>query len=114
MNLDVPYQRLPPTLRVQYVPLKLALNDNESKDKENADSNKTDKSKSKQLFYKEGDNFDYQTLNGNDKQFIDIVLVVLLSLFCVLVLLYAIYYFIIIRDQKKPTNFDSLPYRFFE
>ncbi len=122
MNLDVPYEQLPTNLKVEYIPLKLAIGDN-NQDESNAQKKFTngeskngvanDRDNNKNLFVRElydnnGDN------NLSEKSIMDMIVVVLLSFFCILVLLYAIYYFIIIRDRKKPTTFDNLPYRFFE
>jgi hypothetical protein len=103
MSLDVPYERLSPTLKVDYIPLKLALNDLPNSDvaaKNENDSGNDDQDNPK---------IDINVPNKNvllmnetaPKQMYDAMVLGMLTVFCILVLLYAIYYFVILRDRQK-------------
>ncbi|ACI28799.1 agip98 [Agrotis ipsilon multiple nucleopolyhedrovirus] len=112
MSLDVPYERLGATTKVDYIPLKLALNDltDNGVDGGGIDK-KTDPSKNR------GDGEDKPKIDINvrasretpqaqeppatKQQMYDALVVGMLTFFCILVLLYAIYYFVILRDRQK-------------
>ena len=102
MSLDVPYERLSATSKVDYIPLKLALNDlpeitDDSKHNTNFNDSKID------INVPEARN----EIDTSPKQMYDTLVLGLLTFFCILVLLYAIYYFVILRDRQKPIIKDS-------
>ncbi|AIZ48645.1 ac78 [Agrotis segetum nucleopolyhedrovirus B] len=111
MSLDVPYERLGASSKVDYIPLKLALNDlsdNEvdgankgadpsknhgsGEDKPKIDINVRDSLETRQTT---------QEPPATKQQMYDALVVGMLTFFCILVLLYAIYYFVILRDRQK-------------
>ncbi|AIU41306.1 ac78 [Sucra jujuba nucleopolyhedrovirus] len=101
MNLDVPYERLGTKNSVEYIPLKLALNDFNDKPNDNPslqNGNISLPQQTNQMLQSEFNNFNYNT---NSQNIANIMLVTLLTVFCVIVLLYAIYYFILLRDRRQ-------------
>ncbi|AHH82651.1 P78/83 [Buzura suppressaria nucleopolyhedrovirus] len=96
MNLDVPYERLGVKNTVEYIPLKLALNDVDNDNKNTASNEK------RLLFdYNNGDTVQLNPICQNSSDHVaNVLLVTLLTIFCIIVLLYAIYYFVLIRDRR--------------
>ncbi|AVA31159.1 ac78 [Oxyplax ochracea nucleopolyhedrovirus] len=97
MNLDVPYYRLGNPENVEYIPLKLALNDEQ--EQKNVDD-KTNK------IFTNADSIKMSNDNNNNNNMsIGIVILIGLVVFAVLfLLLYLIYYFIILRQQVRYSN----------
>ncbi|AYN45034.1 se74 [Alphabaculovirus alterspexiguae] len=104
MSIDVPYERLGAKTKVDYIPLKLALNDLPENKPENADGSGVNESNNNQP------KVDIKLPSGNDnfqqptytkQQMYDALVLGMLTFFCILVLLYAIYYFVILRDRQK-------------
>jgi ATP-dependent Zn protease len=96
MNLEVPYEKLGIKNVVEYIPLKLALNDlNEEQ------NNPQDISSHPLLSNFDNVNNAYYNDKNNSNEIGHIILISLLTLFCILVLLYAIYYFIILRGRQN-------------
>nr|ANW12242.1 ac79 [Malacosoma sp. alphabaculovirus] len=107
MSLDVPYERLGLNSKIEYIPLKLAIEDVDNVTTTKTDmSNKTNASNfvkqtansSPESFYDNGGGSDIYYNNNNMLHFITICM---LTVFCVIVLLYAVYYFIILRDRHS-------------
>ncbi|ADB84411.1 hypothetical protein [Apocheima cinerarium nucleopolyhedrovirus] len=97
MNLEVPYEKLGIKNVVEYIPLKLALDD--LNDGQNG-------SRDSPPLLTNFDNLNYayynnENGNNNINEIVHIILISLLTLFCMLVLLYAIYYFIILRGRQN-------------
>ncbi|AAY84008.1 ORF-77 peptide [Chrysodeixis chalcites nucleopolyhedrovirus] len=111
MSLEVPYERMSLNQKkVEYIPLKLAVNDidengykkpkQKTNDTEDDGINKTRPSSS--LLLNDIGNTNYTAYaNAAEGGILNVVLMALLSIFCVLVILYAIYYFVIIREREK-------------
>lgn len=102
MNLDVPYNRLNEKSRVEYIPLKLALKDVDDngnpKTSFSLDNNTT--SVSVNDFTVE-DAVNYRgNSNSGEKQFWNMVIIGILSAFVLFAILYAIYYFVILRERR--------------
>ncbi|WBB27225.1 AC78-like protein [Mythimna sequax nucleopolyhedrovirus] len=114
MSLDIPYERLSPTLTVKYIPLKLALNDipdTSGGGGEAANSkNSNDSPTAPKVNITVPEKRNYDTTVANSKQMYDVLVLGMLTVFCILVLLYAIYYFVILRDRQKPTEPRILMY----
>lgn len=103
MSLDVPYERLGAQTKVDYIPLKLALNDLPDA---NNGSDDNDVDPKKDMAPKIDINVrpfnDEDSIGGSSKQqMYDALVLGMLTFFCVLVLLYAVYYFVILRDRQK-------------
>ncbi|AKN80652.1 hypothetical protein [Perigonia lusca single nucleopolyhedrovirus] len=105
MNFDIPYERFNNKNKVEYIPLKLALND-ENTDNEKGDQHSSSPSLSSTSLFNNGE-LQNQQMNVGDHQYnyfekrmVDILMLSLLTFFCVLVLLYAVYYFVILRDRQ--------------
>jgi hypothetical protein len=114
MSLDVPYERLGTSTKVDYIPLKLALTDlpetngggeNEGKNNDAAKNNSTDQPKIDITDRAKSQHQQTTTTTSvqSKQQFYDALVLGLLTFFCILVLLYAIYYFVILRDRQKST-----------
>nr|UPO71217.1 orf71 [Trichoplusia ni single nucleopolyhedrovirus] len=114
MSLEVPYERMSLNQKkVEYIPLKLAVNDidengyRKPKQKANDDSDDNDNTINKSqtsplLLANDFGNTNYVAYaNAAQGGILNVVLMALLSIFCVLVILYAIYYFVIIREREK-------------
>ncbi|QEI03461.1 hypothetical protein [Spodoptera cosmioides nucleopolyhedrovirus] len=115
MSLDVPYERLGTATKVDYIPLKLALtdlpetntggaaaaNNDDDNAKNNSDSNLQPKIDIN--LKSSGRDQQQQQQPQSKQQFYDALVLGLLTFFCILVLLYAIYYFVILRDRQKST-----------
>ncbi|QAT90367.1 hypothetical protein KM622_gp081 [Spodoptera exempta nucleopolyhedrovirus] len=106
MSIDVPYERLGATTKVDYIPLKLALNDLPENKPDNVDStganetsNNNNQPKVDIKIASNNDNFQQPT--HTKQQMYDALVLGMLTFFCILVLLYAIYYFVILRDRQK-------------
>ncbi|AWW14429.1 p78/83 [Hyposidra talaca nucleopolyhedrovirus] len=98
MNLDVPYERLGIKNTVEYIPLKLALNDIDN------DVNKTSPGSNEKRLLLDYNNTDavQAAFNQNSSDHVaNVLLITLLTIFCIIVLLYAIYYFILLRDRRR-------------
>ena len=109
MSLDVPYERLGVSTKVDYIPLKLALTDLPDNDKNNNNNNDVDTDKTK-IAHQPKINIDTSSSSPSvgraetaqsKQQFYDALVLGMLTFFCILVLLYAIYYFVILRDRQK-------------
>ncbi|AAK85634.1 hypothetical protein [Epiphyas postvittana nucleopolyhedrovirus] len=90
MNLDVPYYRLGNHERVEYIPLKLALND--------------DTPASDAPAYEYNDDYAQKVTNDAPVNQMSAGLIVLISLVAfvaLFLLLYVIYYFVILREQPQ-------------
>ena len=88
MNLDVPYYRLGGHERVEYIPLKLALNDEAPA----------------HLAHEQADAAAHKAAGEEQAPAMSAGLIVLISLVAfvaLFVLLYAIYYFVILRDPPQ-------------
>jgi hypothetical protein len=101
MNLDMPYYKLGNQERVEYIPLKLALNDTGGvNDHYNNNSNSTFGETEKLMMQQ----FEEAVDNGNvaaNNLSIGIIILISLAAFVVLFLiLYVIYYFVILRDRR--------------
>ncbi|AUF81588.1 ac78 [Malacosoma neustria nucleopolyhedrovirus] len=105
MSLDVPYERLGLNSKIEYIPLKLAIEDVENVTTTKNDiANKTNNSNfvkqtpnsSPESFYDNGSGGDIQYNN-----MLHFITICMLTVFCVIVLLYAVYYFIILRDRHN-------------
>ncbi|ABI35745.1 hypothetical protein [Ectropis obliqua nucleopolyhedrovirus] len=101
MSFEIPYERLGVKNIVDYIPLKLALNDtDESKNYSASNSAAGAKNDNDNLFYN-----NITSGRGNEQRGSEhIILITLLSIFCIIVILYivyAIYFFIILRDEQK-------------
>ncbi|AAZ38258.1 ORF-92 [Agrotis segetum nucleopolyhedrovirus A] len=115
MSLDVPYERLGPATKVDYIPLKLALDDlpdtdNAAKNKNNNNNNNNNNNDDTNSFRASPkvdiavDKWTAQRESeapSEKQQMYDALVVGMLTFFCILVLLYAIYYFVILRDRQK-------------
>ncbi|CDG72422.1 Unknown (Ac78) [Spodoptera exigua multiple nucleopolyhedrovirus] len=120
MSLDVPYERLGTATKVDYIPLKLALTDlpennissssSSVDDYDNNDKNKTLSSAATAKNQRPKVDIDLTDRNLqlrqpsadlSKQQFYNSLVLGLLTFFCVLVLLYAIFYFVILRDRQK-------------
>ncbi|AJD80765.1 hypothetical protein [Pseudoplusia includens SNPV IE] len=113
MSLEVPYERMSLNQkRVEYIPLKLAVNDIDEngykkpkqKTVNDADDNEIKKIRTSPTLLSNdiGGNTNYIAYANTEKTgVLNVVLLALLSIFCVLVILYAIYYFVIIREREK-------------
>ena len=109
MSLDVPYERLGLNGKIEYIPLKLAIDDieNDATTKSGI-SNKTNNSNfakpssngSVESFYDNADDKVYYN-NNNNNNMLHFITICMLTVFCVIVLLYAVYYFIILRDRHN-------------
>nr|WHN38761.1 ac78 [Mamestra brassicae multiple nucleopolyhedrovirus] len=112
MSLDIPYERLSPTLTVKYIPLKLALNDiPDTSNGETANNkNSNDSATAPKVNITVPEKRNYDTNVASPKQMYDVLVLGMLTVFCILVLLYAIYYFVILRDRQKPTEPRILMY----
>jgi Orf78 (ac78) len=93
MNFEVPYERLTASLKIEYIPLKLALNDIIEEKSQTPSSIKNNDHVSNK---DEVEEFYFS------KTLYDIMLIGLLTFFCILVILYVIYYFVILRDSQNP------------
>jgi hypothetical protein len=110
MSLDVPYERLGLNGKIEYIPLKLAIDDieNDAATKSGI-SNKTNNSNfakpssngSVESFYDNADDKVYYNNNNNNNNMLHFITICMLTVFCVIVLLYAVYYFIILRDRHN-------------
>ena len=111
MSLDVPYERLGLNGKIEYIPLKLAIDDieNDATTKSGI-SNKTNNSNfakpssngSVESFYDNADDkVYYNNNNNNNNNMLHFITICMLTVFCVIVLLYAVYYFIILRDRHN-------------
>ena len=111
MSLDVPYERLGLNGKIEYIPLKLAIDDieNDTTTKSGI-SNKTNNSNfakpssngSVESFYDNADDkVYYNNNNNNNNNMLHFITICMLTVFCVIVLLYAVYYFIILRDRHN-------------
>jgi Orf78 (ac78) len=96
MSLDVPYERLNATAHIDYIPLKLALNDLPDQNATSVAEPKID------INVPPTDNNVLMNNAAPQKQMYDALVLGMLSVFCILVLLYAIYYFVILRGRQKP------------
>nr|QGX02350.1 maco-A 105 [Mamestra configurata nucleopolyhedrovirus A] len=107
MSLDIPYERLSPTLTVKYIPLKLALNDipdTSGGATANSKNSNDSAASTPKVSITVPEKRNYDTAVANPKQMYDVLVLGMLTVFCILVLLYAIYYFVILRDRQKPTT----------
>ncbi|ABL76013.1 Mv-ORF61 peptide [Maruca vitrata nucleopolyhedrovirus] len=89
MNLDVPYYRLGSHEKVEYIPLKLALNDDETAN-EPQQFNEPPKN----------DMMGYDNATSNMSAGI-IILISVVAFVALFLLLYVIYYFVILREQQQ-------------
>lgn len=89
MNLEIPYYRLSEHENVQYIPLKLALNDEINND----EYNETEKL----ITNNNNTNFN----NSNNMSMGVIFLIGLVSVLALFLLLYVIYYFVILRRPEQ-------------
>ncbi|AAF33610.1 ORF81 [Spodoptera exigua multiple nucleopolyhedrovirus] len=118
MSLDVPYERLGTATKVDYIPLKLALTDlpenniSSSSSSSVDDYDNNDKNKTLSTAKNQRPKVDIDLTDRNlqlrqpsadlsKQQFYNSLVLGLLTFFCVLVLLYAIFYFVILRDRQK-------------
>nr|ALR71147.1 hypothetical protein AGNV_085 [Anticarsia gemmatalis multiple nucleopolyhedrovirus] len=90
MNLDVPYYRLGNHERVEYIPLKLALNDDAPVNNNNDDT----------AVYEYSDAHKGETRTGQMSAGL-IVLISLVAFVALFLLLYVIYYFVILREEPQ-------------
>ena len=90
MNLDVPYYRLGNHERVEYIPLKLALNDDAPVNNNNNDP----------VMYEYSDAHKGETRTGQMSAGL-IVLISLVAFVALFLLLYVIYYFVILREEPQ-------------
>ncbi|UJZ89024.1 ac78 [Erannis ankeraria nucleopolyhedrovirus] len=99
MNLEVPYEKLGIKNVVEYIPLKLALNDLHEEQNNSQDISShpllSNFDNLNNAYYNDKNN------SNNINEIVHIILISLLTLFCILVLLYAIYYFIILRGRQN-------------
>ncbi|USC25926.1 ac78 [Palpita vitrealis nucleopolyhedrovirus] len=101
MNLDVPYYRLGNHEKVEYIPLKLALNDDD-------DVNKQLES---QQHVPQNDMLNFDNATATTKMSAGVIILISVFAFMVLfLLLYVIYYFVILRDrhQYSTSNIDDI------
>ena len=107
MNLDVPYYKLGNQEKVEYIPLKLALND----DTDDGGFVETEKLMNQyNANGVEGDNNNGGGGGGGGNNFsISLIILISLAAFVVLfLLLYVIYYFVILRDRHSHSeNIDD-------
>ncbi|AUV65360.1 hypothetical protein [Alphabaculovirus myunipunctae] len=101
MSLDIPYERLNATANVDYIPLKLALNDLPDKDGGGGGGETVPKINTNVP------DLLSTTTPPPQKQMYDALVLGMLSIFCILVLLYAIYYFVILRGRQKQSAVRS-------
>ncbi|ABM45793.1 unknown protein [Spodoptera frugiperda multiple nucleopolyhedrovirus] len=105
MSLDVPYERLGTATKVDYIPLKLALTDlpSENTSDNNDDNQKNNNTQNPKIDINQSNanNYNQHQSVRSKQQFYDILVLGMLTVFCILVLLYAIYYFVILRDRQK-------------
>ncbi|AXS67728.1 ac78-like protein [Cryptophlebia peltastica nucleopolyhedrovirus] len=95
MNFDIPYEKLGIGTKVDYIPLKLALNDI-------TDENVSYESEKKLLTNYNNYENDFEKSNS-----VNILFIGLVSLVCVMLLLYAIYYFVILRRNIIYTDHNQ-------
>lgn len=98
MNLEIPFDRLDSNIKVEYIPLKLALKD-VSDTKTNVKTNGGD-SFNNASSQRDENVFEFDTTVTTEKKILDTIMYGLLTIFCVIFLLYSIFYFIILRDSK--------------
>ncbi|AAQ91751.1 unknown [Choristoneura fumiferana DEF multiple nucleopolyhedrovirus] len=94
MNLDVPYYRLGNHERVEYIPLKLALNDDAPVNNNNNNNNNDF------VMYEYSDAHKGETRTGQMSAGL-IVLISLVAFVALFLLLYVIYYFVILREEPQ-------------
>lgn len=100
MNLDIPYDRLGLGDKVEYIPLKLAVNDLSSV-KTNSSAGGNTKATNgiadsvERLVYDADRNTNATTLGMN------MILMSILVVFIVLVVLFVLYYFFILRGRRR-------------
>ncbi|UZE89749.1 AC78 [Parapoynx stagnalis nucleopolyhedrovirus] len=92
MNLDIPYYRLGEHEKVQFIPLKLALNDE-------INNNDVNISSSEKLIADEN-NPTFNNYSSNISMGF-IILIGIVSLLVLFLLLYIIYYFVILRERER-------------
>ncbi|ALD88513.1 hypothetical protein [Helicoverpa armigera nucleopolyhedrovirus] len=101
MNLDIPYDRLGVNDKVDYIPLKLAISDF-NVDAADIGNNTDDLSTKSILGHNDLTSYRSNYQKRNNSTWIgNILLISLLAVFCVMVLLYALYYFVILRERRK-------------
>ncbi|QYC92762.1 AC78 [Trabala vishnou gigantina nucleopolyhedrovirus] len=121
MNLDVPYERFSTKNTVEYIPLKLALNDLNENTSAAVGGSNVAKNNNNNILGKTnaqingvGDgsliaNYKYAMDENYGREFksnetVNVLLITLISIFCVLIVLYivyAIYFFIILRGRQN-------------
>ncbi|AKC91693.1 ac78 [Lambdina fiscellaria nucleopolyhedrovirus] len=133
MNLDIPYELLGANNQnVEYIPLKFALKDENNRSNVQQAQNKNNGNNNDGVYNYDADHVDdvaaqaYNFFNKfqdnnvrnaanfvsrNDKS-LNCIIVAMLSVFCAIVLLYAIYFFVILRDTKYNT-FNRQQTKFF-
>lgn len=116
MSFDVPYERLNSSTKVDYIPLKLALNDlpdngvvaRESGDTTDATSENNEKPKI-DIDVAPTRELQHQPMSTKHQMY-DALVLGMLTFFCILVLLYALYWFVILRDRQKSIIKSSYMY----
>ncbi|QHB21733.1 ac78 [Artaxa digramma nucleopolyhedrovirus] len=117
MNLEVPYERLGVNNAVEYIPLKVAVNDindhggaTESSTQRRDDNLKRNNNDDHLIsnYNHVREQYDVHS-NGNQQlDCTNVILITLISIFCVIVILYivySIYFFIILRDRDLQQKF---------
>lgn len=120
MNLEIPYERLLDVKRVEYIPLKLAIDDgNDATAADNShvvnntllDSRSNNKLLTMADYTKQQN--DRMSSLSSSQQSMPLLTIALLSIFCVLVLLYAVYYFVILRETNDHNSRNHQPNSFY-
>nr|AWJ76701.1 ac78 [Lymantria dispar multiple nucleopolyhedrovirus]WAK98436.1 ORF87 AcOrf-78 [Lymantria dispar multiple nucleopolyhedrovirus]WAK98587.1 ORF87 AcOrf-78 [Lymantria dispar multiple nucleopolyhedrovirus] len=93
-SLDVPYEQLNEP-KVMYIPLKLALRD----DDDAPAAAETGGAAPKNALVLEPPR--HTDAAARPRAGADVLVMALLSVFCIVVLVYAIYYFVILRERRK-------------
>lgn len=97
-SLDVPYEQLNERpSKVMYIPLKLALRDDD--DAASAAAAAETGAAPKKALVLEPPR--YTDAAARPRAGADVLVMALLSVFCIVVLVYAIYYFVILRERRK-------------
>ncbi|ABF47414.1 ac78-like protein [Clanis bilineata nucleopolyhedrovirus] len=108
MNLEIPYERLSDKTKVEYIPLKLALNDVDTDTATVAIQGNDRAVVGGHQELRELTNGAYIAANTTN-----LLLIGLLSLVCVIILLYAIFYFVILRERRQTSlNYRQSPLNF--
>ncbi|QWO71615.1 AC78-like protein [Orgyia pseudotsugata single capsid nuclopolyhedrovirus] len=105
--MEIPYERLGTKTAINYIPMKMALNDDKPRGgaAPNTQFLNANTATANRIDYTAGDNIFYENDNRTgSSNGVNAVVIALVSVVCVLVVLYAvyaIYVFIILRDRQN-------------